>query len=43
MQVKYGEDAGIAGAAVLAVSDVRVRFPGAEEAIRQWQGSLTYR
>lgn len=41
MQEKDGEDVGIAGAAVLAVTDVRVRFPGAEEAIKQWQGSLT--
>lgn len=38
---KDGQAEGIAGAAVLAVSDVRVRFPGAEEAIKQWQGSLT--
>lgn len=38
---KDGQEEGIAGAAVLAVSDVRVRFPGAEEAIKQWQGSLT--
>lgn len=40
-QSKGGQEGGIAGAAVLAVSDVRVRFPGAEEVIRQWQGSLT--
>ncbi|HCD7425125.1 TPA: hypothetical protein ND026_000565 [Citrobacter werkmanii] len=47
IQSKDGQGGGIAGAAVLAVSDVRVRFPGAEEVIRQWQGSLipvvTYR
>lgn len=36
-----GQGESIAGAAVLAVSDIRVRFPGAEEVIRQWQGSLT--
>ncbi|EAO9945147.1 hypothetical protein R497_24705 [Salmonella enterica subsp. enterica serovar Havana] len=41
MPVNDGENAGMAGAAVLAVSNVRVRFPGAEEAITQWQGSLT--
>ncbi|EBD0851652.1 hypothetical protein FHN97_20580 [Salmonella enterica] len=41
MQVKNGGNAGIAGAAVLAVSDIRVRFPGAGESVTRWQGNLT--
>ncbi|EHZ6521297.1 fimbrial protein, partial [Salmonella enterica] len=28
-------------AAVLAVSDIRVRFPGAGESVTRWQGNLT--
>ncbi len=31
----------IAGAWVTSLSDVRVNFPGAEEPVKRWQGSLT--
>lgn len=31
----------IAGAWVTALEDIRVRFPGAEEPVKRWQGNLT--
>lgn len=31
----------VAGAWVTSLEDIRVRFPGAEEPVKRWQGNLT--
>lgn len=38
---RRGEGEKLAGARVILLENVRVHFPGAEEAVRRWQGNLT--